>query len=157
MENQDKKAVTFCNKIIILFKDACELNKQINLYPNSHKKKFYKRLKNICRIKLMSNDAEAFRMRLLDPDREYKRLFTFMDYPEVEPTNNQAEQSLRNLVIFRKICFGTRSREGSHSHSVLPSLLLTARRQGLHPLKFLNTLFSSGTSMAQSVLYNDSS
>ncbi len=80
-----------------------------------------------------------------------------MDYPVVEPTNNQAEQSLRNLVIFRKICFGTRSKDGSHSHSVLPSLVLTAKRQGVHPLKFFNALFSSDTSKAQSVLYNDSS
>jgi len=80
-----------------------------------------------------------------------------MDYPVVEPTNNQAEQSLRNLVIFRKICFGTRSKDGSHSHSVLPSLVLTAKRQGVHPLKFFNALFSSDTSKAQSVLFNDSS
>ncbi len=157
MENQDKKAVKFCNSIIDLFKDACKLNKQIKTYPNSYKEQFYTRLNIICRKKLKHKDTEAFRIRLLDPRREYDRLFTFMDYPVVEPTNNQAEQSLRNLVIFRKICFGTRSKDGSHSHSVLPSLLLTARRQGVHPLKFFNTLFSSGTSIARSVLYNDSS
>ena len=156
-EYQDKKAVKFCNNIITLFKDACKLNKRIKTYPNAHKKLFYTRLKKICRKQLMHNDTEAFRLRLLDPGREYDRLFTFMDYPVVEPTNNQAEQSLRNLVIFRKICFGTRSKDGSHSHSVLPSLVLTAKRQGVHPLKFFNALFSSDTSRAQSVLYNDSS
>jgi len=157
LEYQDEKAVKFCNSIIDLFKNACKLNKLIKTYPNSYKEQFYTRLNIICRKKLKHKDTEAFRIRLLDPRREYDRLFTFMDYPVVEPTNNQAEQSLRNLVIFRKICFGTRSKDGSHSHSVLPSLLLTARRQGVHPLKFFNTLFSSGTSIAQSVLYNDSS
>ena len=100
MENQDKKAVKFCNSIIDLFKDACKLNKQIKTYPNSYKEQFYTRLNIICRKKLKHKDTEAFRIRLLDPRREYDRLFTFMDYPVVEPTNNQAEQSLRNLVIF---------------------------------------------------------
>jgi len=44
--------------------------------------------------------------------------------PDVQPINNQAEQALRNIVISRKIRFGTRSPEGSLSHSILPSLLL---------------------------------
>jgi len=56
------------------------------------------------------------------------------------------------MVIFRKICFGTRSAEGSYSHSVLPSLLLTAKRQGKHPLAFFGTLFASDT--ATSILRN---
>jgi transposase len=106
---------------------------------------------------LKNKDTETFRKRLLNPKKEYDRLFTFMDYPDVEPTNNQAEQSLRNLVIFRKICFGTRSEEGSYTHSVLPSLLLTAKRQGVHPLSFFKTLFSSDTATSQAVLYNDPS
>lgn len=157
IDKPDKKALSFCNNILDLFKDACKLNKQIKTYPNSYKKQFYDRLNKICRHKLKHKDTEAFRLRLLDPGREYDRLFTFMDYPFVEPTNNQAERSLRNLVIFRKICFGTRSEDGSHSHSVLPSLFLTAQRQGVHPLKFFNALFASDTSTTQSVLYNDSS
>ncbi len=89
------------------------------------------------------------------PRKEYNRLFTFLKYPDVQPTNNQAEQSLRNMVIFRKICFGTRSGEGSRSHSVLPSLLLTAKRQGKHPLAFFESLFNSDSATAQAALYND--
>ena len=103
------------------------------------------------------NKAETLRLRLLDPKKEYNRLFTFLKYPGVQPTNNQAEQSLRSMVIFRKICFQTRSDEGSRSHSVLPSLLVTAKRQGKHPLSFLSTLFAEDTSVAQAALYNDSS
>ncbi len=58
------------------------------------------------------------------------------------------KQSLRNMVIFKKICFGTRSQEGSYSHSVLSSLLLAVERQGKHPLDFFETLFKSNTSDA---------
>ena len=111
----------------------------------------------ICTGTLADCKAETLRKRLLDPKKEYERLFSFLKYPDVQPTNNQAEQSLRNMVIFRKICFGTRSTDGSHSHSVLPSLLLTARRQGKHLLAFLQTLFTSDTPTAQAALYNDSS
>ncbi|RPJ77549.1 MAG: IS66 family transposase [Deltaproteobacteria bacterium] len=157
MENQDAAAIGFCKKLITLFKDACRENKKIEEYPYPGKERYYSRLKKICTKKQKNKDAEAFRERLLDPNREYNRLFTFMDHYGVEPTNNQAEQSLRNLVIFRKICFGTRSKEGSYSHSVLPSLLLTAKRQGVHPLSFFDTLFSSDTATAQAALYNDSS
>jgi len=89
-----------------------------------------------------------------NPTRLYHRLFTFLKYPQVQPTNNQAEQPLRYMVIFRKICFGTRSAQGSLSHSVLPSLLMTAKRQGQHPLTFFETLFTSDTATAQAALYN---
>lgn len=157
MEKPDEEAIRFCEGLIELFNDACKENKTIQKYPYQGKKRYYARLRRICKKRQKNKDAEAFRGRLLDSNREYNRLFTFMDYPEVEPTNNQAEQSLRNLVIFRKICFGTRSPEGSYSHGVLPSLLLTAKRQGVHPLNFFSTLFTSDTSIAQAALYNDSS
>jgi hypothetical protein len=97
------------------------------------------------------------RNRLLNPNKEYLRLFTFLKYPQVQPTNYQAELSLRNMVIYRKICFGTRSTDGSYSHSVLPSLLLTAKRQGEQPLDFFQTLFTCDTDTAQKVLYKNSS
>jgi len=35
-----------------------------------------------------------------------------------------------------------------------PSLLMTARRQGQHPLTFFKTLFTSDTATAQAALYN---
>jgi hypothetical protein len=114
-------------------------------------------LNSTCLTKLADEKAETFRQRLFDPNKEYNRLFTFLKYPNVQPTNNQAEQSLRNMVIFRKICFGTRCPDGSYSHSILPSLLLTAKRQGKHPLAFFQTLFTSDTATAQATLYNDSS
>jgi hypothetical protein len=95
--------------------------------------------------------------RLTDQDKDKPRLFTFLKYPNLQPTNNQAERSLRGMVIFRKICMGTRSAGGSYTHSVLPSLLVTAQRQGRHPLGSFETLFVSKTQTAQAALYNDSS
>jgi len=75
----------------------------------------------------------------------------------VLPTNNHAEQTLRRMVIFRKISFGTRSESGLKTHSVLPSLVLTAKRQGVDPKNFLKILLTSDTVSAQAALYANSS
>jgi len=75
----------------------------------------------------------------------------------VPPTNNHAEQSLRKMVIFRKVCFGTRSEKGLKTHSIIPSLVQTAKRQGVHPLTFLKTLLTADSATAQAALYNNSS
>jgi hypothetical protein len=115
---------------------------------------FYDQLHSICNHKLADDNAETLRTRLRDPTKAYHRLFTFIKYLQIELTNNQAEQSLRYMVIFRKICFGTRTWQGSLSHSVLPSLLMTAKRQGQHPLTFFEALFTSNTSTVQAALYN---
>ena len=61
------------------------------------------------------------------------------------------------MVIFRKIIFGTRSATGLRNHSILPSLVLTARRQGKHPREFLQTLLTADTTKAQDALFNNSS
>ena len=99
--------------------------------------------------------AETLRDRLMNKDPD--KLFTFLRVPGVEPTNNHAERSLRFLVIMRKICFGTRSAAGSQSHSVLPSLLATARRQGKDSLGFLVALLTQPLASARAALYADSS
>ena len=118
-------------------------------------KQLVKELKNLCAGPLVYKPAETLRASLIGKDHRY--LFTFLRYPDVQPTNNQAEQSLRFLVIFRKIMFGTRSQSGLKAHSILPSLVLTACRQGRNPLAFLHTLLTADTATAQAALYHNSS
>lgn len=160
---QDKESLRFCSSVSTLLTKACRIGHKFNganieqNHADTFENRLYSVIDTICSRKLAEKKAETLRQRLLDPDREYDRLFTFLKHPDVQPTNNQAEQSLRHIVIFRKICFGTRSQEGSLSHSVLPSLLLTAKRQDQHPLRFFRTLFTSDAATAQAALYNDSS
>jgi hypothetical protein len=159
---QDKMSIVFCDAVIKLFKMACEIGHKFidgNISWNRagpFRLRLYSAIDSIAIRKLKDKKAENFRKRILDANKEYNRLFTFLKYPGVQPTNNHAEQSLRNIVIFRKVCFGTRSPDGSHSHSVLPSLLLTAKRQGRHPLSFFKTLFLENTDAAQNALYCNS-
>jgi transposase len=43
-----------------------------------------------------------------------KCMWTFVDVPGVEPTNNSGERTLRGGVIYRRLSFGARSAQGRH-------------------------------------------
>jgi hypothetical protein len=118
-------------------------------------KRFATKLNGICNQALRFKPAETLRAYLAGPEQKF--LFAFLRHPGVPPTNNLAEQSLRQLVIFRKLSFGTRSESGLRTHSILPTLVQTARRQGVRPREFLHTLLTADTATAQAALYNDSS
>ncbi len=147
-ETRDRHSLRFCRSIKSFFQLTCSI---ANKFRNgqilrSKADLFHARLdatlKSICSTPCQFDAAENLRSRLLDPKREYLKLFTFLHHPGVHPTNNHSEQSLRWLVIFRKICFGTRSEAGSRSLSVLASVIVTARRHGAHPLDLTLSLFS---------------
>ncbi|OGW35439.1 MAG: hypothetical protein A2X58_11510 [Nitrospirae bacterium GWC2_56_14] len=59
------------------------------------------------------------------------------------------------IVIMRKVSFGNRSDSGLKSHGVIPTLVQTARRQGVHPREFLHILHPADTATAQAALYNN--
>jgi transposase len=58
-------------------------------------------------------------------------IFTFLYYTDVPSHNNHAEQQIRPDVIFRKITFGNRSSKGTKNHSILQSIIQTARLNGI--------------------------
>ena len=56
--------------------------------------------------------------------------FTCLLYPGMEPTNNLAEQAIREHVVIRKIVGTFRSESGSQNYQYISSLLSTWRLQG---------------------------
>jgi len=66
-----------------------------------------------------------------------ERLFTFLEYEGVEPTNNSAERALRRGVQWRKICFGNRSGKGEVATARLLTVTETCRRQRRNALGYL--------------------
>jgi transposase len=73
-----------------------------------------------------------------DPDEERvanrlrKRrhwLFTFLDYPGVEATNNRAERGLRPAVIARKLSCGNKTERGKRTWEILTSLAATCHQR----------------------------
>ena len=65
------------------------------------------------------------------------RWFTFMNHPQVEPTNNLAERALRPIVIARKLTQGTRGPNGQRQAERLWSVIETARQQNIPVFAFL--------------------
>jgi len=56
-------------------------------------------------------------------------LWTFVDVPGIEPTNNTAERALRPAVIYRKLSFGTQSESGSRFIERMLTVSETCRLQ----------------------------
>jgi transposase len=158
---KDAAVGPFCDRLMDLCSRLCNTGQKLNSgdlpwkVATKIEKRFVKELNNLCKQPLRFKPAETLRTYLAGPEQKF--LFTFLRRPGVAPTNNHAEQSLRSLVIFRKICFGTRSERGLKTHSILPSLVQTARKQGVHPRKFLQILLTADTATAQAALYNNSS
>jgi len=153
----DPAARQFCQDIQGFVRDACQAHGKLSKGPwraNTAKAKgraLRRQLKRICRAPLRHPRTETFRQRLRG--KEQKLLFTCFRRPNVPPTNNQAERSLRPLVILRRVIQGTRSDKGLENHGVLRSLFETARRQGKKPLRFFLDLFTENTVEAQTALY----
>jgi transposase len=68
-----------------------------------------------------------------------ERLWVFVDVAGVEPTNNAAEQALRQAVIWRKLSFGTQSASGSRFVERLLTVIETCRRQNRDVFAWMTT------------------
>jgi len=64
-------------------------------------------------------------------------LWTFIDLPGVEPTNNAAERALRPAVLWRKNSFGTHSAAGSRFAERLLTVAATLKQQGRNIVDYM--------------------
>ncbi|MEZ4234129.1 MAG: IS66 family transposase [Polyangiaceae bacterium] len=64
-------------------------------------------------------------------------LWTFVDNPDVEPTNNHAERELRRFVLWRKRSFGSQSERGERYAERIMTVAHTLRKQKRSLLAFL--------------------
>jgi len=74
--------------------------------------------------------AEAGVEKALHRFRTHREhLFTFLDHPEVDATNNLAERQLRPAVIARKVSCGNKTVSGKETWQTLASIAATCRQQ----------------------------
>lgn len=64
-------------------------------------------------------------------------LWTFIDLPGVEPTNNAAERALRPAVLWRRGSFGTHSAAGSRFAERMLTVATTLRQQGRNVVDYV--------------------
>ena len=91
----------------------------------------------LCQQHLDSRDEEV-RVLASALFQHCDRLFAFIEYPGVEPTNNSAERALRHAVIWRKGSFGNQSQRGEVATARLLTVARTCVMQRRNALEFLS-------------------
>ncbi len=142
VEEKDKLAPDstdgrFCEELKTVFKQAIdvwnEYREGVKTLQDLAKAKgqAIARLVELLLSPIKHKDTRRLRRRIIKHNKE---LFTFLDNPVVEPTNNRAERGLRPLVIMRKVTFGNRSALGALNQAVITSIIQTGVLNGIEPL-----------------------
>jgi len=131
----------FRKKLARLLKDAVRLSQrkdptQATIFDR-RKARVYHRLEQFLEETYHDNDAKRLMKRL---KRHKNELFTFLEYKNVSPYNNHAEQQMRKPVLTRKISQQNRSEQGSKTQAVLMSLFRSAELQGKNPVETVLSL-----------------
>ncbi len=76
-------------------------------------------------------------------DNHFDQWLNCVRYPDIEPTNNLAEQALRESVVYRKIIGAFRSVAGATYYEVLASMFATWQLRGLDVQTELRRMLTS--------------
>lgn len=112
------------------------------LYHLEKQKEFMELAKRRKRKKWKKADAQTFIEEWIIQHQD--RLVTFLKYEGAPSENNEAERSIRPMVIFRKITGGSRSEAGSKITDINMSIMETWKKQ---QLPFIQSLPVFGLSL----------
>jgi hypothetical protein len=128
----------FRKRLSRLLKDAVRLSlRKQALSPETYarkKQRLRERLGAIIATSGSDKDVQRLKKRLVKYRHE---LFTFLEFDNVSPYNNHAEQQMRKPVITRKISQQNRSAQGAKTHAILMSLFRSAELQSLNPVDWV--------------------
>lgn len=131
-----------------LYNSLCEIFKKIKkvttkTYPKVKEKTYnhcIKQMQSFANIAKAHTELRKFATLI---ENGMPHWFTCVIHPEIEPTNNKAENQLREFVIQRRI-FGTfRSEKGMKITEIIMSALATWQIRGLNTLSMLRNTLSS--------------
>ena len=126
----------FRKKLTRLLKDGIRLSGRKDQLETKHydrlKKRLYHRLEQFLKAEHKCKDGKRLIKRL---KRHKDELFTFLEYEDVSPYNNHAEQQMRKPVLTRKVSQQNRSEQGAKTHAVLMTLFRSAELQGKNPVE----------------------
>jgi hypothetical protein len=145
---------TFFDAVTQWVKRGCKWHRQRKHHPLPQQDSEAHGLREeLTRLEQMPTDSERAARLQKRIRRYHAQWLTFVEHPEVSPTNNLAEQALRPLVILRKLTFGSRTRAGAKRLGRMMTVIETAKRQGRCVLKFLLALFTMPTNRAMRAMY----
>lgn len=134
--HDDEEVLRYVVRLKKIFEDAISLRTE---YKDKHWNNVYRTrrasLENSLRDFTFPNPNKRILKRFAKRlERHKNELLTFLHEKGVDYHNNHAEQQIRPDVIFRKITFGNRSENGARYHSVIMSILQTAKLNGIDPI-----------------------
>jgi transposase len=125
---------SFRKKLGRLLMDAVRLSvMKTELAPavfDRRKRRLYLRIDQLVESSRQDKDVNRLIKRLI---RHRNELFTFLEYNDVSPYNNHAEQQIRKPVVTRKISQQNRSTQGAEAHAIFMTIFRSAELQGLNP------------------------
>ena len=144
--HNDKEVLGYCKRLKKIFEDSMALYKEY--LGKEWDEKYYTkraRLNDSLRDFAFPNPSKRILKRFANRLKRHKgEILTFLYIKGIDPHNNHAEQQIRPDVIFRKITFGNRSLAGAENHSVLMTILQTAKLNNMDPIKTLEDILLSG-------------
>jgi hypothetical protein len=144
--HDDRQVLGYCKHLKGIFQDAITLHKEYK--DKAQDDRFYRKRKLLTeelRDFSFPNPNKRILKRFAKRLNRYKdELFTFLYEKDIDYHNNHAEQQIRPDVILRKITFGNRSIKGAENHSVLSSILQTAKLNNLDPIATLQDILLPG-------------
>jgi len=140
--HDDEEVTRYCRRLKKIFEDA------IGLYEEYKGKRWdgdYRRRRMTISHALKDFGFPNPNKRILNRfakrlKRHKDEVLTFLHYKDIDYHNNHAEQQIRPDVIFRKITYGNRSYNGAENHSVIMSILQTAKLNGIDPIGALEKI-----------------
>lgn len=153
--HDDRQVLGYCKHLKDIFEDAIQLYKEYkdkewdNRYYTK-RKLLIEELQDFSFPNPNKRILKRFAKRL---NRHKHELFTFLYEKGIDYHNNHIERQIRPDVILRKITFGNRSYKGAQIHSILTSILQTARLNNLNPISALqNILLAANKNPLASIL-----
>jgi transposase len=131
IEQHPRQGKGFLRELKVLLKAAMALKKAQPFMPQALRAQARRSLDDKAARMLgpprrdAREEAIANRLR-----KQQDHLFTFLDHPDVEATNNLAERQLRPAVIARKLSCGNRTERGAATWEILASIAATAAQAG---------------------------
>jgi transposase len=134
--HNDMEVMRYRERLKKIFEDAITLH---NEYKDKRRDKAYRKIREALTQSLKDFSFPNPNKRILKRfakrlKRHSGEMLTFLYERGVDYHNNHAEQQIRPDVIFRKITYGNRSIAGAENHSIIMSILQTAKLNGIDPI-----------------------
>jgi len=131
MEAHDRSGEGFLRQMKVLLKAAQVFKKLMHELTEEERAKMRRSLEERATFLLGSRRVEPAEAKVANRlQKQRDHLFTFLDYDDVDATNNLAERQLRPAVIARKVSCGNRTERGAQTWEILASLAATCTQRG---------------------------